>query len=128
MLARKERGESLVEFAISALLLLLILAGVIDLGRGFHAYVVVTNAAREGAYYGAMHPDDPDGILARVTNEAQGSGVTVEVGDINIISPSTDHGMPMVVTVDHDFSLLTAGIIMGGRVLHIQGRAEMVIY
>ncbi len=45
------RGQSTVEFALSVPLLLLLLFGVVDLGRVFQAYVTVYHAAREGARY-----------------------------------------------------------------------------
>ena len=37
------------EFAIVLPLLVLILAGMVDVGRAFNSYMVITNAAREGA-------------------------------------------------------------------------------
>jgi Flp pilus assembly protein TadG len=121
------RGQSLVEFAVVLSLLILILLGVFDLGRVFYSYVVITNAAREGAYYGAMHPDDPAGIVARVKSEAQ-PFLDLMDADITISAASTDPGTPITVSVQHDFSLLTSGILLGGRVLQIHSGAEMVIY
>ena len=56
---RRERGQSLVETAIVFPILLLLLAAVVDFGRAFDAYIVLTNAAREGARYGAIHPSTP---------------------------------------------------------------------
>ena len=46
---RSERGAVLVEAAIALPLLLLVVMGIIDFGRLFQRYEVVTNAAREGA-------------------------------------------------------------------------------
>lgn len=46
---RSERGANLVEFAIVLPLLVLILAGMVDVGRAFNSYMVIANAAREGA-------------------------------------------------------------------------------
>ena len=46
------KGQELMEFAIVLPLLLLIVFGVLDLGRLFHALITITNAAREGARYG----------------------------------------------------------------------------
>ena len=37
-------------------IMLLLLAGAIDLGRMFYSYVAVENAAKEGALFGARHP------------------------------------------------------------------------
>ena len=46
---RRERGAVAIEMAIVLPLLLLIIAGMIDLGRLFFVQTMVTNAAREGA-------------------------------------------------------------------------------
>lgn len=43
------RGQSLVEFALVLIPLLLILLGIIQMGLVFNAQVTITNAAREGA-------------------------------------------------------------------------------
>ena len=46
---RGERGQAIVELALTLPLLMLILLGVFDFGLLFQQYEVVTNAAREGA-------------------------------------------------------------------------------
>jgi Flp pilus assembly protein TadG len=51
---RNESGQTLVEFALIASLLFLVLFGIIEFGRIFHAYLVVTSAAREGARKAAV--------------------------------------------------------------------------
>jgi Flp pilus assembly protein TadG len=53
---RSERGANLVEFALVLPLLLLILAGVVDFGYAFHDYIIITNAAREGARVASRLP------------------------------------------------------------------------
>ena len=120
------RGQSLVEFALSISLLMLILLGVFDLGRVFHTYIVITNAAREGAYYGSMHPLDGSGIQERVVSEAQNSGITLTADNVNI-STSGLSGTPMCVTVHHDFALLTTWLV-GRQTLHLESCAEMVVF
>jgi hypothetical protein len=49
----KERGQSLIEIAIILPILLLLLLGVAEVGMGLRNYLVVVNANREGARYGA---------------------------------------------------------------------------
>jgi len=53
---RGEEGTSVVEFALVAPVLLLVLVGILDLGRAVNAYVTVSNAAREGSHYAILHP------------------------------------------------------------------------
>jgi Flp pilus assembly pilin Flp len=54
--SREDRATSAVEFALIAPVLFLLLIGIIDLGRAVNAYVTVSNAAREGTHYLALHP------------------------------------------------------------------------
>lgn len=52
---RKEKGAVAVEMAIVLPLLLLILLGIIEFGRVMNVQVSLTQAAREGARYAAIH-------------------------------------------------------------------------
>jgi len=49
-----QSGQSLMEFAIILPLLLLLLVGVIEIGRYAYASILVGNAARAGAAFGAQ--------------------------------------------------------------------------
>jgi TadE-like protein len=50
---QRKRGQSLVEFAISSMVLVLLLMGLLDLSRAFYYSVNIQGAAREGARHGA---------------------------------------------------------------------------
>ena len=64
----KEGGQSMIELAISLIVLLLLLAGIIDLGRAFFTYMTMRDAAQEGAAYGSLFPGDGAGIITRTRN------------------------------------------------------------
>lgn len=49
-------GVAATEMALLLPLLLLIVIGCIDFGRFAHSYLAATNAAREGASFGMLHP------------------------------------------------------------------------
>ena len=51
----EQRGEALVEFALLAPVVILLLLAMVDFGRIFDAWLVTTNAAREGARYAAVY-------------------------------------------------------------------------
>lgn len=53
---RSENGQSMVELALSFVVLLLLLMGVVDLGRAYFAYMALRDAAQEGASYGSIYP------------------------------------------------------------------------
>lgn len=63
----KEHGQSLVEFAISLLILLFLLAGAAEFGVLFFQFVQLRDAAQEGALYGSMNPSD----YARIEERAR---------------------------------------------------------
>lgn len=48
-----QRGQSLVEFAVSSVVLLLLIGGVVDIGRSVFISEALSNATREGARHGA---------------------------------------------------------------------------
>jgi Flp pilus assembly protein TadG len=80
----KQRGQSLVEFAISSIVILLLMMGLLDLSRAFYYAVSLQGAAREGARHGAwfntasranIYLDDAD-ILSAVNSALSGAGLT----------------------------------------------------
>ncbi|MET4589093.1 TadE/TadG family type IV pilus assembly protein [Arthrobacter sp. 754] len=78
---RKERGAVAVEMAIVLPLLLLILLGIIEFGRALNVQVSLTQAAREGARYAAIHHSeaglDVSGTALAAAPALAGLGVTV---------------------------------------------------
>lgn len=93
---RTQRGQSLVEFAISSIVLLLLMMGLLDLSRAFYYAVSLQGAAREGARHGAwfdtksrinIYLDNSD-IMSAVQSGLQGSGINCTgVNGINCFVP-----------------------------------------
>ena len=122
----KVKGQELVEFAIVLPLLLIVVIGVMDLGRAFHASITVANASRAGARYAVSFGNTSNGatvtlkngdIRARVIQEAQNSGIVVDplLIAIDCSTPSCNHGTDSVsVTVTYNFPLLFNSIIGSG--------------
>ena len=81
MITKKTTGQSLVEFAITLPLLLLLVMGVFDFGRGIYYYSAIQNAAHEAARYGAVHHCDDAGIVDRATSMAIGLGPGLTILD-----------------------------------------------
>lgn len=110
-----ERGANLVEAAVVIPLLLMILVGVVDLGRAYFTYITVIDAAREGARYGASHPADADRdaqICAMVLAEAQGQPLPVSLSCANAtINTTGAPGTPVRVTVTVDFPVIMGGLL-----------------
>ncbi len=56
---KPQLGQSLVEFALSSVVLLLLVGGLVDIGRAIYVTEALSNAAREGARHGIWF-DAPD--------------------------------------------------------------------
>jgi Flp pilus assembly protein TadG len=124
---RSQRGQELVELSILIPLLLLIAFGVLDLGRAFHAAITITNAAREGARYGTINPDDGAGILAATLNEAQSSGVDLSSSVIEVTCPEgCDSGFPIRVTIRYTFQLIMGWLVPDTNLEFVR-YAEMMV-
>lgn len=115
-----QRGQSLVEFTLLLPVLMVLLLGLLDVGRLYYAYVAVTDAASEGANYGARNPSDTTEIKARASMATEGL-VEVSPDDVTITSSSD----LITVTVTYDHSLLTPfiGAMLPGGVLPLRGVA-----
>lgn len=90
---RTERGQSMAEFAISLVILLILLAGVVDLGRMFFAYIIIRDAAQEGAVYGSIAPKDDltalqneveERVKAAFTDPEDASNVPIDLTKLNV--------------------------------------------
>lgn len=58
------------EFAISLVILLVLVSGIVDFGRAFFSFVTLNDAAKEGATYASICPTDISGIFARLIESA----------------------------------------------------------
>ena len=96
-----ETGAALVEAALIIPFLLLLVLGVVDLGRGFYDAAAVQEAAQEGVIYASFNPGDPTGAIARAEDAIQSPDFT---GSVTVTCPATDQ---VTVTVSHTFSLIT---------------------
>lgn len=77
-LARGEAGSALAEMAVIAPVLVLLLIGLIELGRYAQFSIIVSNAARAGVQYGSQNLGTAmnfGGMQAAATNDAQNAQV-----------------------------------------------------
>ena len=87
-------------------ILLILLMGLLDLGRLYFAYVAVTDAAGEGAAQAAINPTDGDAIFQRA-QFASGGLVVLEAGSVITACETVSAGYPITVTVDYTHTLAT---------------------
>jgi hypothetical protein len=126
----RQSGQGMVELALLLPFLVLLLAGIVDLGRGIRALTLLTNAASQGAQYATFNPTDAAGIRTRVTNALEGSGIAIADPntDIGITFPSgTAAEKPIRVQVEHHLTTIL-GMMLGFDAIPIRGANQAIIF
>lgn len=85
----KEKGQSLVELALSFVVLLFLLSGVVEFGISFFQYIQLLDATQEGALYGSIHPYDTEQIEERV-RAASDSPLNLQSDDVLVVIQLVD--------------------------------------
>ena len=126
--AGHQHGQSLLEYAIGLNVLLLLVLGTVDLGRGVWAYNTLAHLAREGARYGSAPSKTAAEIQAYVASRATlpdfgESNVTVTRGTCGV------EDQPVVVTTTYQFDSITPLIsnAWGGGPLTLRASSRMYV-
>lgn len=118
-------GQALVEFALVAPILILLILGMVDFARAWSAYEVITYQARMGARMAVV--DDPgtteaDVIQAMLDGLSRGS-LDPALATITIDGFRAGRGTPAQVQIDYPYSL-----VFGGRFLDwLSGSEDLVL-
>ncbi len=107
---RRERGQSMVEFALLLPIFLVVIFIIVDFGVGISRWVILTNSTREGARLGAVGASTTD-ITDKVTSTSMG---LLDPADVDVYyldkdgngSPG-DRGDSVVVESDYEYGLIT---------------------
>jgi Flp pilus assembly protein TadG len=86
----KEKGQSMVELAVSLIILLILISGIVDLGRVAFYYIAMRDSAQEGASYGSIFPHNCSEIEERVKAGAVDSSRVQVVITINNVACSEE--------------------------------------
>ena len=111
-LGRRDRGQTLVEFAIVLPLLAFLLFGIVQLGIVFNNYVTLTDATRAGARKAAVGRSvaDPAGEAEAAVRS---SAANLNQGDLSVSVASTwDPGSDVTVSADYPYDISLLGIVV----------------
>jgi Flp pilus assembly protein TadG len=114
--SRRDKGQGLLEVALLLPVLIVIAAGILDLGRAYMTLVALNDAAAEGAAYAAIHPPadcTDDAAEQQIRNRAaDASNALVQLDPapglitVDCSNPATP-GNPITVTVGYSYTLIT---------------------
>jgi Flp pilus assembly protein TadG len=126
----EERGQSLLEMALVLPVLLIILAGLLDIGRLYYAYVAIKDAAGEGATFAAIHPEESYRTeLYNRIQSASGGLVQIDPALVKVDCPVIATGATVTVTVGYSFTVATplVNAIVPDGVIPLRAVASEVI-
>ncbi|TEB06998.1 TadE-like protein [Pelotomaculum schinkii] len=105
-LIKNKQGQALVELALVLPILIMLVMGTVEFGRIFHSYLLITNAAREGARAGIVGLDDT-AIRTKVKDASVSLGLTDSQISIEPAQSSRVRGVPLTVQVNYSIGLIT---------------------
>jgi len=124
-------GQSIVEVALVLPVLLLLLAGVVDVARAMATKVALTNASREGARYASRYPADGAGVVRAVRSELASDDI--DVARVQITQTPDPSKVPAVsgeqvtVTLVYPFTTIMSGVL-GLKGIEITAETTMVVF
>lgn len=113
----REEGQAAFEFLLTIPFLFVFFLLLVDMGLMMYSYVSVSNAAREGARYGAVNCGDGGCTAADIQGRTvERSGGLIEAGDVSVGWTGNARGESVVVRIDYDHDFLfTPGVTVTVR-------------
>jgi len=110
---RDERGQTMVEFALVAPLLCLILFGILQFGALYNDYVTLTDATRVGARKAAVsrHEADPAGA-AETAARNSAAGLDQAELDVAVAATAWEHGGSVTVEATYPYEIDLLGFVV----------------
>jgi len=122
-----ERGQALLETALTLPMVLLVAVGIFEFGRAYQTLQIVTNAAREGARVAVLPSATAEHAQSRVLGYLQtnqlpnAAGTTVAVNRNSTVSIGAGTATATIVTVSYPFSFMVlnpvANLVVRGSTL-----------
>ena len=107
-----ERGNALIESAITMPILLLLMVGIFEVGRAYETWQVITNAAREGARMSVTpysNVTTTEALVRQYMADGQLGNSSTAAVDVNNNATITVNGTVVgasLVTVDYPFQFI----------------------
>ena len=119
------------EMALSLTVMLVLLGGIVDLGRAFFTFMALRDAVQEGAMYGSLHPTSTMEIKNQVRDSSSMISDMVSTDDISVELlgvACTGNGLRVTAVYD-DFPLTMPflGAILGSQTLTLRASVTATI-
>ncbi len=137
---RARCGATLVEFAFTFILFVIILLTLTEVGRGMWTYATIAHASRQAGRYcmirGSENPTTLTAIEGVVKKHCSGlntSDLTISCtwnpeADAPTVDPAgAERGDIVEVRVSYPFQLVTGGLILAGNTIQMGATTRMVV-
>jgi Flp pilus assembly protein TadG len=128
------KGQSLIEFALTLVIILMLLAGIVDLGRAIFTYLALRDGAQEGASFALYNPTISNATLNnRICSSSNLLQTECAAGNVSAtmtIGGAACTGGSILVQVTYpNFTLVTPflGTILGRQTIPITARVTDTI-
>lgn len=101
------KGQALVETALVLPILLMLLFGIVDFGRIFHAYLTLDHVGREAARMASVQQYDESTIKTKAVSSAVGLNITPAHIVINYEDGTPSSGKGVTVTLKYEIGFIT---------------------
>jgi hypothetical protein len=108
---KAERGQSIIEFAVGLVVLIILLSGIVDAGRALFTYMALREAAQEGALYGSTNPTETNSIEDRAMNSSS---------LVSELASTPDNGLHHVQHEAIDVQVSIIGAACSGNGIRVQ--------
>ncbi len=125
-----ERGQSLVELALTLIVMLFLLLGAVEFSIALFQYVTISDAAQEGAIFGSINPLDTDEIRQRALATAsdilvldEGAVAVNLVGDgycEGLSASGAPNAIEVVVTYSHQIFMPLVTPMIGTDTINLK--------
>jgi Flp pilus assembly protein TadG len=117
-LSRRTEGQALVEFALTATLLITLLLGIFDFGRAYYTQVQIKNAVGDAGYYAIQHAGSTNdsGIRSAIKNQLGNLNPVISDGNITIARTCASGAGNTHIKVTYQYHLIFSWIVSNAQV------------
>ncbi len=135
---QRERGATMVEFALFFILFMTLSMALMDLGRGIWTFTTISHAARQGARFAMVHgsanlvkdANGKDITGTQIASVVKANAIGLDPSKITVTptwDPSNSRGNYVQVRVSYPFQLIVAPLILPQSGLSLSSTSRMVV-
>ncbi|HKA59644.1 MAG TPA: TadE family protein [Gemmatimonadales bacterium] len=114
-MAKSVKGQAMVEFALVAPLLMMLVIGVFEFGRAWNVYQVITEAARAGARAAVVADASvtQDSVIATIRHDLTRAGLNPSGLNVSVTGWRAGTGTPASVSIQYPYRFVFLRPFMG---------------